>query len=217
MSDKKPSDDANSQRLGNVLDGLLHEIDAASAGVNPLPGHPGRGRDTLENGRSRLWVKGSMPDTRSEREAAVWEIAKEQYEKGQVLCESPIERSLLGAVLTADWGYFGTENALVHNPNDVSEEFPEANVVVVPQLRIGRYRVDFALVLRAGPRRQVFALECDGKEFHNAAADRDRDFYLQSYGVITHRFSGSDLNRRPLASIDEFAFGVYHWWEAAFN
>jgi very-short-patch-repair endonuclease len=216
MSDK-PSDVSHFISVGQAFDGLVHEIESAAKGIDPLPGHPGRGPATLDNGRSRLFVKGGEPGRRSDREEVVWQIAKEQYEKGEKLCESPIERTLLAALLTADWGYFGTENALVHNPNVFEEEFPDCNVVIVPQLRIAKYRLDFALVLRGGRHHQVIAFECDGKQFHDAAVDRERDFYLQAFGIITHRISGADLNKRPLAATDEIVLGIYHWWEAAFR
>lgn len=214
MSDHK--DNTHSRSLDNVLAGVLHEARAAASGVDPLRGHPGRGRDTLDNGRSRLFVKPSADATRSEREEVIWQRAIVEYEKGEKLCESPIERNMLAAMLTADWGYFSTENAVVHNVVDFEEDFPDANVVLVPQLQIARYRLDFGLMLRLGRGKQLFALECDGKQFHNSATDRERDWYLNSYGVITLRFSGADLNAGPLSAVDEAVVGIFHWWEAAF-
>lgn len=213
MTEKK--DTAHFQSLSHAIDGVVHQVSAVSAGIDPLRGHPGRGPATLENGRTRLYVKAS-DEPRSVREETIWAVAQAQYAKGEKLCESPIERSLLAAMLTADWGYFATENALVHDPNS-GEEFPDANVVFVPQLRIARFRLDFALVLTMGRNHQIFALECDGREFHDAIADRDRDFYLHSFGIITHRFSGLQLNAGPLAAVDEVVVGLCHWWEAAFS
>lgn len=215
MSDHK--DNAHARLLKNVLAGVIHEAQTTAAGVDPLRGHPGRGRDTLENGRSRLFVKSVPGKLRSGCEEVVWNRAVAEYEKGENLCESPIERSMLAAILTADWGYFSTENALVHNAANFDEEYPDANVVVVPQLRIARYRLDFGLMLRAGRGKQLFALECDGRQFHDSAADRERDWYLNSFGVITHRFSGLDLNAGPLSAVDEVVTGIFHWWEAAFS
>jgi len=208
-------DTAHFLSLSHAIEGVVHQVHATSAGVDPLRGHPGRGPATLENGRTRLYVKAS-DEPRSVREEAVWAEAQAQYAKGEKLCESPIERSMLAAMLTADWGYFATENALVHDPNS-GEDFPDANVVFVPQLRIARFRLDFALVLNMGRWHQIFALECDGKEFHDAVADRERDFYLQSLGIITHRFTGVALNVGPIAATDEVVLGICHWWEAAFN
>lgn len=70
---------------------------------------------------------------------------------------------------------------------------------VVPQLHIGDYIADFAIVALA--RKGVLvrgAVECDGHDFHEktkeqAKHDRSRDRYFQSCGLIILRYTGSEI------------------------
>lgn len=58
-------------------------------------------------------------------------------------------------------------------------------VYLIPQHKIGKYRVDFAL-----PNRRI-AIECDGKEWHkDKTKDTLRDTYLFEKGWIVYRFEG---------------------------
>lgn len=58
----------------------------------------------------------------------------------------------------------------------------------------GNYRVDFRLEL-AG----VCVIECDGREFHTYARDRQRDLHLLKFGGITDiiHFKGTDVHFFP--------------------
>jgi hypothetical protein len=201
--------------LGSVVAGLTHEINSRAQGIDPLRGHPGRAMDLLQDGRERLYVKpfNETGISMYERELAVWQRAQDEYAKGERLCESPIERDLLAALLTTDWRYFSTENALVHDAKDFEEPFPESNVVIVPQMQIARYRLDFGLVLRRGERRHIIAIECDGRDFHHADRDRTRDGYLVSFGIQTIRRTGSDIHATPLRGATLIAESIQHWWE----
>lgn len=200
--------------LDGALAGLMHQLESRVEGVNPLPGHPGRGFDLLRDGRSRLHVKHVEGQSRAEREEEVWTRALAEYRKGERICESPIERDLLAALLTADWSYFYTENAVVHDEKNFNETFPEAHVVIVPQMHVARYRLDFGLVLQRGDVRRILALECDGKGFHDLSRDLDRDVYLFSYGIQTIRRTGSEIYRTPIGGVSDIVAGIAHWWEA---
>jgi very-short-patch-repair endonuclease len=91
---------------------------------------------------------------------------------------------------------------------------------VFPQHEVGRYRVDFLLVLidPAARRSRTFALECDGQDFHSSdeqlACDAGRDAALRAAGCHdVVRFSGGLLNQNfpaVMGSISALleAFGV---------
>jgi len=60
-----------------------------------------------------------------------------------------------------------------------------ANVVMYPQLPVGRFFVDFG-----HPKAKV-AIECDGKQWHtDKQKDADRDAVLQKMGWTVYRFPG---------------------------
>jgi very-short-patch-repair endonuclease len=67
-------------------------------------------------------------------------------------------------------------------------------VQLIPQVEFGRARVDFLFDLGE---RGLFAIECDGKEFHaDKAKDRARDKRLhEEHGVIVFRIEGRQLWR----------------------
>ena len=196
--------------IGAVAGWITHDLECAATGENPIRRHPGRGEDLLSDGRSRLFVK-AVDGSRVEREEMVWQRALAEFRKGSPLCESPIERDLLAGLLTADWGYFHTENAVIHDCRN--EEFPDEPVVIAPQLVVARYRLDFALVLRRGKITRTVAIECDGKDYHDRERDNRRDEYLSALGIGTIRHGGQDIHRIPLGCANEIAEGVAFWWE----
>lgn len=125
------------------------------------------------------------------------EAASAEFEKGTALCESPIERELLAALVVADWRPFGIETPAVWNLNDKSAVRPACKAIIVPQLRIGNRRLDFAISVPKHPIGTIIAVECDGADFHNTVEDRERDIQLGYFGVITLRFSGSEIKKDP--------------------
>jgi len=80
------------------------------------------------------------------------------------------------------------------------------------QHNVGKYVADFVIVRmwsnHNGWRRAIVAVECDGKDFHDATAaqanrDRERDRIFQELGVPVFRFSGSELYRDFAACVDQ--------------
>lgn len=63
------------------------------------------------------------------------------------------------------------------------------NLPLWPQYPIGRFFADFAC-----PQKKI-VIECDGKEFHDEAKDRARDFEMAQMGWQVYRISGADCNR----------------------
>src|SRR5690349_18057511 len=58
-----------------------------------------------------------------------------------------------------------------------------------PQVRIGRYTVDFVV----GTQNDKVIVECDGRAYHDTVRDAERDKVLSSEGYRCCRFSGADI------------------------
>lgn len=71
-------------------------------------------------------------------------------------------------------------------------------LVFYPQFPVGRFFVDFG-----NPVSRV-AIECDGKGYHDANRDRERDEDLARLGWRVYRMSGSACNKCGYDSGDEF-------------
>lgn len=208
----KRARDSTFTTLGTAMTQVTRAAQAVAKGESTLRTNPGRGPDVLADGRSRLNII-CKPFERHEREPIVWQAVVAEYEKGEALCESPIERMMLASLLTADWSYFGVEFPLVVDLRQSSAFIPpDASLAIIPQLTIARYRCDFALVMKRGITWRCIAVECDGAEFHDARRDQGRDFNLACLGIQTVRFSGQRINTEPLAIGNEIAEGLPHWW-----
>jgi DNA helicase II / ATP-dependent DNA helicase PcrA len=62
-----------------------------------------------------------------------------------------------------------------------------------PQVRLGRYTVDFLVNAPNSAENSRVIVECDGRAFHSAARDSERDKVLSLEGYPICRFSGSDI------------------------
>lgn len=126
-------------------------------------------------------------------------------------CESPIERDMATALVFANFRDSATFHAVSHIPKE-DGRLPRAAVTIVPQFAFVKYRLDFAVIGQKGEQTKIFAVECDGADFHkDAHADRTRDLYLISFGIRVFRSSGSDINRDPVAVAEHIAFALAHW------
>jgi very-short-patch-repair endonuclease len=87
--------------------------------------------------------------------------------------------------------------------------------IVLPQVQVGPYRVDFLIKMLGDPDGVGVIVECDGHDFHErtkeqAERDRKRDRDLGSQGYRVLRFTGRELWRDPHSCADE-AMAAYHW------
>jgi very-short-patch-repair endonuclease len=136
-------------------------------------------------------------------------------------CESEIERAMLQALCreAAEFSWWSGRRVEFLTPQQVetaggldaaalvirAEHGTRWLVVIVPQYVIGPYRLDFMVrCLRLRPSDGAplwfsFAVECDGREFHadpdQKESDEERDCRLYRNGVVTLRFSGSEIWR----------------------
>lgn len=188
-------------QIGDALvNSLLGKDDLGAHGKFMTSVHLG-----TEAFRSRMAAAGVAQGIIAER----IEWAQGGIRAGLGLCESPIERSMLPALVFADYWVSQSMPADVHtNP---SEALPEARVVIVPQHVVLNFRLDFAVVVRASKGRiLVVAVECDGADYHDARRDADRDDVLASWGIPVVRLTGSRINTDPMECASHVASRVVH-------
>ncbi len=161
--------------------------------------------------------------TQDREEEIVGEVvgyARRALDEALDLCESPIERLMVAALLRqfGSWPDFGrVVQPSTWLPAEVGKgEFRAlrytraadgADVTIVPQLPVtakeSSYRLDIAVfVTLEGKLLQKIVVECDGHDFHErtkdqARRDRSRDRDLQAEGWRVLRFTGSEIVSNP--------------------
>lgn len=214
MSNRAADSFSNTDTLGGALQRALKETAAEFDGtVIPLKEHPGKGLTTLQLGMDGFMRRARTMELRDDVSRAAQSLAYDQYAKGEALCESPIERSMLAALLTAQWSGFEAIPPLVHSARDKDEMLPVGDIVIVPQMAFLRYRLDFGLVIRIpGMMAQIVAVECDGADFHNDyKRENDRISYLKSWNIPVFKFTGKEIHDDAIAVAHKVAFGVCQW------
>jgi very-short-patch-repair endonuclease len=114
------------------------------------------------------------------------------------LCQSPIEQLALAGLVWSGDGY-------AHPPAEIWDPKihfgkMQSDIAIVPQHYIGDHRVDFAISIRVVAKEEIkIAVECDGREYHQAKEQMDRDTRrnrdLQIAGWNLLRFTGSEIWR----------------------
>ena len=186
--------DAIGDVAARALNSAFHDGDTRS--------RPGRGLSAIDFGLDALRMRASLLGVSGEMVGSVENEAYAAYDKGAPLCESPIERSVLGALIVAPWIGFMSIPAKVHDAKKDTVK-PPGDVVIVPQMAFIRYRFDFGLVLEIRNHFQFVAVECDGEDFHqDFAPDALRDNFLLSWGIQTFRLKGKDIERDPNGAVE---------------
>lgn len=105
------------------------------------------------------------------------------------LCESPIEQ-------TALYQLAGHAACYVKVLRSFPAVWPhEAALIIVPQVEVGPYRMDFLATFRSGLQ---FAIECDGEPYHDSERDQARDaFLLRNHKITVFRIAGKTIWRGP--------------------
>lgn len=145
------------------------------------------------------------------------DLALAAWVRGIGLCESPIEKVLLPGLICQRYQFFNF-NPCVLLPGE-TDKFKRGTMAVIPQLPIGRYRVDFALAgsIGDGPIKFV-VVECDGKEFHDGIANVRRDVnrdvsILQNRRVLdVFRLDGREILRDPKGAAKRVGKAVLEAW-----
>lgn len=151
------------------------------------------------------FVKGEWHSTLSKSRASyLLEIESDDY--GRVLSEidavadmleSPIEQIAIHQMMGRSYSSFRRHPLFAHVYRSPPSKWPDgANLIFVPQVSVGRFRVDFMAYLGNG---LSFGVECDGAEFHDPFKDGHRDSALvRHHKLPVLRFTGSDIWYGPL-------------------
>lgn len=196
----------------NAIGDVGFNIVAEAIGQKALVNNTGRGSLALDFGENAFRQRmASLGFSVAQMEQATEEL-KRSYAMGQQLCESPIERDVLAALLTGRWQErFVSVPPKVHAAKS-QDELPKGDLVIVPQMAFVRFRVDFMLVAIAGAERQMVAVECDGAEYHrDVAKDVARSHYLASWGIPTFRMTGTAIFNEPGDAIAPVVAWLNDW------
>lgn len=215
MNNRRPDDSLhNTRHTSDVMASVLHEISNVGAtDAHILKTHPGKGFSNLRFGMSRLYGYAESLGVPVSGYDAIAHKAQEEFIKGAELCESPIERSMLAALLTGHWAGFNALPPVVHDTRKTSaENLPQAEVVIIPQLAFVRYRLDFAVVVVKDRKQVIVDVECDGAAYHtDPIADLERMEYLKSWNIPVFRAKGSDLYENAIREADRIIYGITDW------
>lgn len=142
---------------------------------------------------------------------SVLQEAQGYIDLGCNACESTIERIMVAPLVLADWHGFYSVPAPVFMP-DSDTLVPVGDIIIVPQMRFGRFRADFAILARHNERTKWFFVECDGRDYHmDQAKDQRRDDYLKALGVTLIRLTGRDISSSSMGAVQRVIFVVTAW------
>lgn len=107
-------------------------------------------------------------------------------------CDSPIEE-IMGGALVAMFLKAGAKAEWTTEP-----EKSDADVLIIPQFNIERYRADFLVNWVHGDK--TIVVECDGHAYHRAnfeqiERDHKRDMRIRKHGHEVMRFAGHEIHR----------------------
>lgn len=205
--------DAPPQRLEQTGPGGFEQIAAfigtsASAKDGWAPDH-----DLWKDASKYLELRLEPVCSRLELEQ-ICDRAHTEIRRGLKLCESPLERRVLPYLVCQDYQGLESGYASVHVPK-TDAFLPPGGVVVVPQMAFMKFRADFGLVAFKKGFRFIVAIECDGKDYHNAEADAARDAYFLSWGIPTVRATGKDVYKQARSIAAQAADALLKLVEAA--
>ncbi|UYL93794.1 putative endonuclease [Geobacillus phage vB_GthS_NIIg9.7] len=127
-------------------------------------------------------------------------IRKGYYITSALNCESPIEQLLLLHLLG------------LREHNHFKDFDSDAYVMILPQKEVeyegNKYRIDIAIEIKFMNKTHLFAIECDGHEFHEktkeqALRDKKRQRDLTALGYHVIRFTGSEIWHKPSKAAHE--------------
>lgn len=77
---------------------------------------------------------------------------------------------------------------------------------IIPQYDIGKFKIDFVVLMKVNGRELKLAIECDGFDYHDndkakATQDKQRERQLVIGGFTVLRFSGQEINDNAKACI----------------
>lgn len=196
--------------IGIALDALAYDMGHDKDDADYLRNHPGNSSEALNSAGARLRKHPKLVSLSDSEFALVMNEVRAEYKKSQALCESPIERTMLAALMTANWYFVANPFVPVYDAAQKGR-MPDMPVVIIPQFKVLNYRLDIAIAAKGKSRGMLFAVECDGAEFHDAIADSERDLNLKTIGITTLRVSGSRVYKDPAAAADCIIDHIWFW------
>ena len=189
----------------------------------PLSDNIGRANEIFADGCQRMRARLAEPDTSPDQINKLIENARIQYNVGLPHCESPIECMTLAALVTSDWrsdwhpDWRSQEEIFVDVvPSDGAPEL-DSVLIIYPQFKLRHVRLDFAISVRPHAyilqdRSRMWAVECDGKEFHQDGYKwRDRDAFINSCGIDVLHISGSEIHKNVNLALMPLVNVVNYW------
>lgn len=130
-------------------------------------------------------MPGSWEDYKERKIQAKINFLNEKFSRIESFIESPIERIAFYEIF--DWVF-----------SYMMDDIIELDV----QRRFGRYRTDIYVCCSYNNSKLEIVVECDGHEFHEktkeqASRDKRRDRYFTKLGIVTLRYSGSEIVNNP--------------------
>jgi hypothetical protein len=197
-------------------------------GVSGLRKSPHRERGTAAPLRTSLVVVRSTAPSTSDKERVLLAEAKEDiaiqfeesFEHVARACQSPIERLMLLAMMSAGHsGYpFRIEFVPSKEPRDIKELpfLSQYGCFVCPQVIIGPYRADFVIINNLRTAQHIVIVECDGHDFHEktkeqAAHDKRRDRYFAAERYTVLHFTGSEIYSSAADCAEEALGHIVPW------
>ena len=144
---------------------------------------------------------------------ALAEFTSNRLSEGLSNCDSPIEYALGIALYVESLGRDTKHHITFADPET---GLPYHNITTLsPQYKVNKYRLDFLLSVPCMNGTLLYAIECDGHDFHQktklqAQRDKKRDRYLTSKGYRVYRFTGSEIWKDPIGCASQI-------FEAVFN
>lgn len=111
-------------------------------------------------------------------------------------CESPIEKLAFASLFRV------FPCMIVADDKRALKEIKEWTFACIPQMAFKGYRLDFGVLNRREKR--AFALECDGRGYHDHRRDCERSLNIWEHKVQTFRVSGSALMRDAIVALEPF-------------
>lgn len=181
------------ETLHTVANKMFYDMENGDA-PDYLRNHPGNGPQIIDSATWRLRKHHRMAPLTADEFEHIQGILIAEYEKAQALCESPIERDMLAALMSGNWSFCDSPFIPVHSLRDKEAPIKDAPVVIIPQFPFGRFRLDFAILCRGLGKPRILAVECDGRDFHDPESDRLRDKQLEAFGIDVFRAPGSSIH-----------------------
>lgn len=182
--------------IGDAVDATLADHESERQGMNL--------DIAVQIFRRRIEAEGFRPDRRD----AMIDAGRASITRAQPILESAIERAMLPWLVFGNYG-MGSSPLPVCLPDEDAPRY--APIFIAPQMRFGRYRLDFALVARSRSRSLIVAVECDGAAFHDRRSDLRRDAFLAGFRFPAVRATGSEIRTDPRPVIGRIAAIVAAW------